>query len=156
MMRARRQPLRRPAGFTLIEVMSAIAIFSVVAVGLSTSTISNMQLNTRSKTLAAASALLQNKIEQIRLIQGVSYTPPADLTSGTHPDTANNPMTALDSASGSFTRTWTVSGVPQYLGTTVVGVRPGVVKVVVTVSWSAPLAGSVSEVTYACTTPTCG
>ncbi len=147
--------LRRQTGFTLIEVLSAIGLFSIVAVGLSTSTISNMQLTSRSKTIAAANALLQNKIEQIRMIQPVLNTVPPDLTPGPHTD-SSNPMTALGTANGTFTRTWTVSTIPQYLNGTVVGVRPAMVEVAVTVSWTTPLPGTVSAVTYACTTPTCG
>jgi len=147
--------LRSQRGFTLVEVLSALGLFSIVAVGISTSTISNMQLNRRGKTIAAADALAQNKIEQIRLIQPVLYTPTAELTVGVHND-ADNPLTALDGANGDFTRSWTVSTVPQYYNGSVVGARPGVVEVVVSVSWTAPIAGTVSAVTYACTTPTCG
>jgi prepilin-type N-terminal cleavage/methylation domain-containing protein len=155
MKRARMNHPRSQTGFTLIEVMSAIGLFSIIAVGLSSSTIANMRLNSRGKTLAAAHALAQNKIEQIRLIQPAIFTIPADLTAGTHND-AGNPMTALDGTSGSFTRSWTVSMVPQYYNGSIVGARVGVVKVTVTVSWPNPLAGSVTHVTYACTTPTCG
>jgi prepilin-type N-terminal cleavage/methylation domain-containing protein len=141
------------AGFSLIEVLTAIGLFSVVAVGLSTSTISNMGLNTRSRTIAAANALAQNKVEQLRLIQPQLYTMPPELTAGTHPPET---VTALDGSAGTYTRTYTVSSVPQYYNGSVVGARPGIVEVKVSVSWPAPFAGSVSAVTYACTTPNCG
>jgi Tfp pilus assembly protein PilV len=146
---------RSQAGISMIEVLSAIALFSIVAAGITTSTTSNMKLGSRSKTIAAATALAQNKIEKIRMISPQPNTIPADLTLGIHTDSPN-PMTALGTTGGNFTRTGTVTGVSQYLNGSVVGLRPGVVQVVVTVSWTTPVAGSVAAVTYACTTPTCG
>ena len=147
--------LRSQRGISLLEVLSALSLFSVVAVGLSGSTITNMQLNTRSRTIAAATALLQNKVEQIRLTAPQPNVWPADLIVGTHHDPAN-PLTALDGSGGSFTRRWEVTRLPQYNGTLVVGSRPAIVKVEVTVSWAGARPGSVRAVTYACTTPNCG
>lgn len=146
---------RSQAGVSMIEVLSSLAIFAVVASGLTTMTVSNIKLNSDSKTIAAGTALVQNKVEQIRAIVPVINTVPADLTIGTHND-PNNPITALGEANGTFTRAWTVSTVPQYLNGTVVGARPGIVQVAVTVSWSTPVAGTLTAVTYACTTPLCG
>jgi Tfp pilus assembly protein PilV len=143
------------AGISLIEVLSAVGLFSVVAVGITTSVVSNVKLNSRSRTTAAATALVQDRIEQIRMIVPIINTVPAELTAGSYSD-ANNPLTPLGDANGTFTRTWTVAGVPQYLNGSVVGNRPGIVQVAVKVSWSGPLAGSMTAVTYACTTPTCG
>ena len=157
--------LARQTGFSLVEVLSAIGLFSIIALGLSTSTISNMQLNSRSKTIAAANALLQNKIEQIRLLQPVLYGDPnliglmigQTYPNSTYPDTPN-PIDEFGNTGtgGTFTRQWTVSGVPQYYNGTQVGIRPGIVEVVVTVSWTSRFPGSVSDVTYACISPTCG
>ncbi len=147
--------LRNQAGMSLLEVLSSLALFAVVASGLTTMTVSNIKLDTNSRTIAAATALLQNRIEQIRAIVPVVNTVPADLTIGTHND-PSNPMTALGGANGTFTRTWTVTTVPQYLNGAVVGARPGIVQVAVTVTWSTPTAGSVTAVTYACLTSTCG
>jgi prepilin-type N-terminal cleavage/methylation domain-containing protein len=147
--------LRSQAGVSLLEVLSSLALFAVVASGLTSMNVSNIKLNNSSKTTAAATALMQNKIEQIRAIVPVINVVPADLTIGTHND-PGNPMTALGEANGTFTRTWTVTAVPQYLNGTVVGVRPGMVQVVVKVRWSKPVAGTMSAVTYACTTSDCG
>jgi len=145
--------LGNQTGLSLIEVLTAISLFSIVATGLSTSTISNMQLTTRSKLLTAANALVQNKIEQIRMINPDAYSVPSDLTPGTHPPET---VTALDGSNGSFTRSWTVTTVPQYYNGSVVGARPGLVEVTVTVAWTSPLPGMATAVTYACTTPICG
>lgn len=149
--------LSRQMGFSLIEVMSAIGLFSIVALGLSSSTITNMKLNTNSKTIAAANALVQNKIEQIRLLQPQLYADPdlVGLKAGKTYTDSPNPMSELGLAGGSFTRQWSVTSLPQYLNGSVVGVRPGLVEVVVTVTWSGPMAGSTSAVTYACTSPRC-
>jgi len=117
--------------------------------------VSNMKLNNDSRTMAAATALVQNKIEQIRLITPQINTVPTDLTLGLH-NPAENPITALGGPNGTFRRTWNVTGVLQYLNGTVVGMRPGMVEVAVTVSWTTPLPGALTAVTYACTTPTCG
>jgi Tfp pilus assembly protein PilV len=147
--------IRSQAGISLVEVLFSISLFSVVAVGLNASTVVNMQLNTRGKTIAAATALAQNKLEQIRMIIPVTNTVPADLTTGTHQD-PGNPMTALDGGTGTFTRTWNVAGVPQYYNGSVVGVRPALVRVAVTVTWSTPIPGTVTVVSYTCSTPNCG
>jgi Tfp pilus assembly protein PilV len=146
--------VRSQVGISLIEVMSAITLFSVIAVGLTRFVISNITINNSSRTVAAATALVQDKLEQIRMTVPVVNTVPADLTAGTHTD-PNNPLTPLGASGGTFTRTWSVTSVSQYVGGTVVGARPGMAQVAVTVSWSAPLSGSLTAVTYACTTPKC-
>jgi type II secretory pathway pseudopilin PulG len=149
--------IRNHDGLSIIEVLSAVGVFSLVAASITSSVVSNIKINTRGRTTSAAAALAQDKIEHLRNIvpDPVTNAVPADLTAGTHTD-PGNPLTALGDTNGTFTRIWTVGGVPQYLNGTVVGNRPGVVLVSVTVSWPQPLAGSVTAVTYACTTPTCG
>lgn len=146
---------RSVRGATLIEVLAAVSLFSIIAVGLTGSTVSCIKRNHDSRTIAAATALVQNKLEQIRLIQPVVNVVPADLTTGVHQD-ASNPLTPLGGSGGTFTRTWTVTRVPQYLNGTAVGFRPGITQVAVTVSWTVPSRGRVTGVTYACITPTCG
>ena len=147
--------LRNQAGISLVEVLGALALFAVVASGLTTAAVSSIQLNSQSRTIAAATALMQNKMEQLRSTVPVVNTVPAELTVGTHND-PSNPITALGGSNGTFTRSWNVTTVAQYLNGSVVGARPGIVQVAVTVSWSAPRAGSLTAVTYACTTPNCG
>ena len=147
--------LRSQVGSGLLEVLAATTLFSVVAVGLTSSAVSNIRLNTSSRTMAAATTLLQTKVEQIRLTVPVVNAVPAELTVGTHND-LNNPITALGGASGTFTRSWVVTTVPQYLNGSVVGARPGIVQVAVSVSWTTPGSGTLTAVTYACTMPNCG
>jgi Tfp pilus assembly protein PilV len=147
--------LRSQAGSSLLEVLSATALFSVVAVGLTSSTVFNTKLSTNSRTIAAATTLLQNKVEQIRSTVPVANTVPPELTVGTHSD-PNNPITALGATNGTFTRSWVVRTVPQYFNGSVVGARPGIVQVAVTVSWTTPGSGTMTAVTYACTMPNCG
>jgi len=142
-------------GLSLIEVIFAFSLFAAVAGAFSTSVATNIKLSNGSRTTAAATALVQGKIEQIRLTVPVTNVVPADLTLGTHND-PNNPLTAVGDANGTFTRSWVVTGVPQYLNGTVVGNRPAMVMVKVTVTWTKPLPGSQMAVTYACTTPNCG
>jgi Tfp pilus assembly protein PilV len=154
-MSAAMRHLRSTAGVTFIEVLAALGLFSVVAVGLTTSIVSDTKLGNQSRVVAAAASLAQDKTEQLRMIQPVLNAVPGDLTLGTHVD-PSDPMTWLGGTQGTLTRTWTVTGVPQYLGNTVVGVRPGIVQVAVTVSWSTPMSGSITNVTFACTSPTCG
>lgn len=150
-----RRHLSGAAGFGMVEVLAALALFSVVAVGVSAAIVSGTRSNFQSRMQAAASALAQNKIEQIRAIAPSSGTTPADLTLGLHTDSAN-PISGLEGSGGKFTRTWTVTGVKAYLGSTVVGWRPNMVRVEVHVSWTKPAAGDMAIVTYACTTPNCG
>ena len=147
--------LRSQTGISLLEVLASLTVFSVVAAGLTTSVVSNIKFNNSSRTIAAATALVQNKIEKIRMTVPVVNVTPSDLTVGTHTD-PNNPLTALGASGGTFTRTWTVSSVSQYLSGSVVGVRPGMAQVAVTVSWTKPTSGSLTSVTYACTTSNCG
>ncbi|MFM8411801.1 MAG: prepilin-type N-terminal cleavage/methylation domain-containing protein [Alphaproteobacteria bacterium] len=150
-----RRHLSGAAGFGMVEVMASLALFSVVAVGVSAAIVSGTRANFLSRMQAAASALAQNKIEQIRALAPSSGTVPADLTLGAHTDPAN-PITGLEGTSGKFTRTWTVSGVKMYLGSTVVGLRPNMVRVEVHVTWTKPSAGDMTVVTYTCTTSNCG
>ena len=142
-------------GLGLIEVLSAIALFAVVATGLSSSGITSIKLNNQSRTAAAATALMLNKIEHLRTLIPVTNTVPADLALGAHDD-PNNPITALGQPNGTFTRSWNVVSIPQYYNGTVVGVVPSIVQVAVTVSWTQPQPGRLTAVTYACTTLDCG
>ncbi|MBI4517685.1 MAG: prepilin-type N-terminal cleavage/methylation domain-containing protein [Deltaproteobacteria bacterium] len=137
-------PDRHPErGYTVIEVLAAISIFAIVATGLSTTTAGTLKANGTSRRVAAATSLVQDKVEQLRALDPT--TNPGDLTAGAHTD-ALNPITPLGQAGGKFTRSWTViANTPKY----------GLSQVVVTVSWSNPESRSVVGVTYVCRTALC-
>ncbi len=142
------------AGFGLVEVLASLALFSVVAVGVSASIVNGTRANFQSRMQATASALAQNKLEQLRAITPGATTP-ADLTTGTHVD-SGNPLTGIEGSGGNFTRTWTVAGVKDYLNGSYVGLRPNMARIEVTVTWTTPAAGSVKVVTYTCKSSNCG
>jgi len=131
-------------GLGLIEILVAILFFSLVAAGLLRTTVGATQSNLQSKNIGVASALIYDKVEQLRALE-VS-TNPADLEEGVHADPLN-PMTATGRANGKFTRTWEVTtNVPRH----------GLSEVVITVSWSGKSPNVVQGVTYVCNTATCG
>jgi hypothetical protein len=131
-------------GLGIIEILMAILFFSLVAAGLLRTTVGATQGNLQSKNIGVASALIYDKVEQLRALD-VS-TNPADLTEGHHPD-PSNPMTATGQPDGHFIRTWDVTAdVPRH----------GLSEVVITVSWPGLQPNVVQGVTYVCNTSTCG
>lgn len=132
-------------GFSILEVLVSITLFAVVAAALSASTIGGMKANYTSKHVATASALIYDKLEHLRSLNPGA----ADMTAGEHADPAN-PMTALGTSTPAsermYTRSWTVT--PN-------APRPGVSKVVITVSWSNPEPETVSAITYVCSSAAC-
>jgi prepilin-type N-terminal cleavage/methylation domain-containing protein len=131
------------AGFSLTEVLVSVSLFSIVAAGLATTTVGTTRNNNISKNVVAASALVNDKIEQLRSFD--PDTNPADLTAGTHDDPAN-PITATGTAGGWFTRRWVVTKDTP---------ATGLSTVVVTVSWSGNTTRSINGVTYVCTSRIC-
>ncbi len=134
---------RGDAGLSMIEVMIGISLFALIAAGLASTTVAAIRANNTSKQITAAAALVQNKLEQLRSLDPAAA--PADLTPGTHTD-PGNPLTPLGGGGGSFTRTWQVTSNTPVLK---------VSRVAVTVSWTVPVASSVTGVTYVCETRTC-
>ncbi len=132
---------RGQAGFSIIEVLAAMAIFGILAAGLTSATVGTIKSNSISRQAAAATALVQNKVEQLR----APTVPVADLTAGLHSD-ARNPMSSLGHGGGTFTRTWQVTRNSP---------RTGIAQVVVTVAWNGPEPLSVNGVTYVCQSATC-
>lgn len=122
----------------------AILFFSLVAAGLLRTTVGATQGNLQSKNIGVGSALIYDKVEQLRALD-VS-TNPADLTEGHHTDPLN-PLTPTGRPDGHFTRTWDVTAnVPRH----------GISEVVITVSWPGLRPNVVRGVTYVCNTATCG
>ena len=99
-------------GFSLIEILVAMAIFSIGILGFAMSTISVTQGNQKSYNIAIANALAQDKLEELKAL-------PATLASG-------GPVT--DTISGqSFSRSWTVTANSPI---------SGMHKIDVTVTWT--------------------
>src|SRR5262245_31791769 len=94
-------------GYSLLETLVAIAIFSIAAVALTSSLTFGIRTSHASEQFTQATILVQDKLE-------VLCARPATRVSGT------------DSPQAGFTRTWTVSAdTPQI----------GVTQIDVTVSW---------------------
>lgn len=131
-------------GLTLIEVLTGLSIFAVIAAGLASSTVATLRANQMSKETTAAAALVHDSIEHFRSIDPTTNSPL--LTSGAHVD-ANNPLTALGGAGGYYTRVWVVStNLP----------RTGMKTVRVYVSWNSHGdQHTVTGVAYLCATSTC-
>lgn len=138
------KPIRSTSGFSLIELLAAMTLFAVVASALTASTVGTMKANYTSKQTAAASALIHDKIEQLRSLDPAAN--PADLQTGSHNDPLN-PLTPLGQAQGAFTRTWAVTpNTPKV----------GLSQVAVSVSWTGSSGTrSVVGVTYVCRTASC-
>jgi len=96
--------LKQNKGFTFVESLVALLIFSIVMIGfnaLLTTVIKNNFLN---KKITTATALVRNKIEDLK---SKGYTS-SDLSSGSHSD-SNNPINEIGTNGGIFTRNWTVA-----------------------------------------------
>lgn len=95
-------------GYSLLEILVAMAIFSIAAVALTSSITLGIRTSHTSERLTHATILAQDKLEAL-------CARPAARTSGT------------DTSESGFTRTWTVThDVPQ----------TGVTQMDVTVSWT--------------------
>src|SRR6185369_7485390 len=93
-MRVKTRIINTTGGFTLIEVLVSIVIFSVAILGFAASTMSVIRDNQASHFVSVASALAQDKLEELK-------SNPATLASG-------GPIT--DTLSGeTFSRSWTVT-----------------------------------------------
>lgn len=131
------------SGLSMLEVMVAITLFLVIAVGLATTTIGSIRANATSRHLTAAAALVHDKIEQFRALDPAAN--PTDLAAGFHSDPFN-PVNALGQTGGIFNRSWTVAvNSPTF----------GVSQVAVTVTWRDPTPRTLVGVTYVCRTMTC-
>lgn len=131
------------SGFTLVEVLTALSIFAVVAAGMAKGTMASLRTNGFSKETVMGAALLQDSIEKFRAIDPTTNS--ALLTPGEHTD-PNNPITSLGGAGGYFTRTWVVTANTP---------RTGMSKVVVKVSWANGTTRTLTGVAYLCSTLSC-
>lgn len=135
---------KNQAGFSLLEVLSSMAVFAIAAAGLASTTVTTTRSNTSARAATVASFLIHDKVEELRSLDPA--TNPADFVAGTHYD-ANNPMTAAGTAGGAYTRSWQV--IPN-------SPAPGLAEVVVVVSWNTPDGTrTLRASTFICRTVTC-
>lgn len=130
-------------GISTMETLGSLTVMAIVMAGLALTTVRATRQNDSSKIEAQASALVQDKMEQLRALDPGSS--PADLTAGTHVD-PRNPLGADPSTAGRFTRTWTVQRDTPLRGL-------AQVNIVVSTTGHNPI--SVSGVSFLCTTRTC-
>ncbi len=95
------------AGFTLLEILVALALFSTASVALTLGVTTSIRTNTTSERLTQATILAQDKLEAL-LASGPTFA------------------AGSDAPRSGFTRTWTIaSDTPQL----------GVSQIAVSVSW---------------------
>lgn len=97
--RTGRRRRRSDGGFTMIEVLVALFIMTISLAGLIGMTASGMHATAYARHAAEASVVAEDKLEQLRV------QAPATLVGGTDVCDAR----AFVSATGSYTRTWTVT-----------------------------------------------
>ncbi|MFQ5666770.1 MAG: hypothetical protein ACE5I7_10110 [Candidatus Binatia bacterium] len=132
---------RSQDGISLLEVLVGTVLLSTIGAGLAATTISVIRANLVSKQTAAATALVQDKIEQFRALDPGANP---DLGAGQHVDPLN-PLTPLGQAQGSFNRSWVVNTTNTL----------GLLEVVVDVTWDGG-SRNVRSVTYVCQSTACG
>ena len=112
-------------GFSLPEVLVAVAVFGIMGGALSSLLLLNMNWNRIAKEITTGTSVAQEKIEGLRAALVLPV--------------ANTESVTRDGVT--YTRTWTVS-----TGTN--GLPAGVSQVAVTVSWREPAPQSVTLQTY--------
>lgn len=120
---ARRSASRRTRGLSLLEALAGTTFLSVALLGLASSSISLTRQAKTADSLSAATALAQERLEQLRSM-------PLDapqLAPGRYDD-PDNPLRANGTPGGRFNRSWTVSpkDTPRF----------GLKTVVVTLTWT--------------------
>ena len=126
----------------MVEVLVGISLGATVIAGMAAATVGSIQTTATSNQITAASALVHDKIEQLRALDPA--TNPADLAVGDHIEPAL--IDQLGNSGGSFKRTWTVTEDTPI---------PGVSQIAVSVSWSGPYPRAVTGLTFVCETSGC-
>ena len=113
---------RRRGGFTIIEVLVAVALMALALSGIAMTGIVSMRADTRSHLTSAATALAEAKLDELRNLQRSD----ADWTEGTHVENHLD-ENGVSVSGGAFRRRWTVD--LDYNG------KPDLVRVTVDVLW---------------------
>ncbi|MGH7819329.1 MAG: type IV pilus modification PilV family protein [Candidatus Binatia bacterium] len=94
---------RREAGTSLVEIVVALVIFTVIILGLGNSVVSSRQTGASSRALAEATTLALDKLEHLRTLLLID----AQVAAGAHADaTSFHPD---GTTGGPYTRTWTIT-----------------------------------------------
>jgi prepilin-type N-terminal cleavage/methylation domain-containing protein len=93
--------VRNNRGFTLIEILIAVAIFSIGILAVAKLQLWNVKNNTTGNITTMATMLGRAQLEDLKGVADVTT-----LTDGADP---NNPVDADGNPGGIFTRTWTVT-----------------------------------------------
>lgn len=110
------------SGFALLEVLIALALLAFVVLGLGNSVRASRRAEDMSRSIAEASALAVDKLEELHLASVLS----TDLQPGIHQD-SGNPLGPDGSPGGDYLRSWRV---------TASGPASGLVTVEMTVVWN--------------------
>jgi len=110
-------------GFTLIEALIAISIFSIGFLAIGSLVISTTRNNTKGNILTQATMLASDKIEELKNENMMSSL----MTTGIHLD-SNNPLDDRGNQGGIYHRSWNVSELQPTAS-------PTARQVEVTVSW---------------------
>jgi prepilin-type N-terminal cleavage/methylation domain-containing protein len=94
---------RRRDGFTIIEVLIAVALMSIALSGVAMTGIVSMRADTTGHLASAATMLAQTKLDELRNMQRDE----ADWAEGTHHE-YNLDENAVSSTGNPFTRRWVV------------------------------------------------
>ena len=99
---------RKQGGFTIIEALLAMAIFSIGILAVASLQLWNVKNNTTGNITTQASMLAREKMEELKGVSDVR-----DLAStgelGVAQSDPNNPVDPEGNTGGIFTRNWTVS-----------------------------------------------
>ena len=107
------------AGFSLLETLVALAVFSIASVALSSGVLTSIRANSSSDHLTQATILAQDKLESL-----LASAP--NFTSGS------------DTPRAGFSRTWTIASATPHVG---------VAQIDVAVSWSDPTSHTITMTT---------
>ncbi len=114
----RRMKISNNGGFTLIEIMVAVTIFSFAALGLAIGTVSVIQTNQNSHLQTSAVNLAQARLEELRAMTGTAFSGlscPPPFPSGC----SDSPV-----ASGTtFSRSWQITANSPVTGVNQIDVR---------------------------------
>src|SRR4051812_13800090 len=116
--------MKRDSGFTLIEVLVAIAVMAVVMVGFTSMGVTTIRADAQSQRQSTAVTLAQAKLEDLRVLPRSH----AYWTTGLHTEAT------VEAEGGEYTRAWDVE--------TDYKTYKGLSRVTVTVSWEDNTAGS--------------